>query len=167
MRFIRTLIAAFAVASAPAQANLLKWAAQNDILTMDPHSQNHATTISILQHAYEPLVRYDKSFQVEPCLATGWQQVSPAQWRFSLRKNVKFHDGSPFTADDVVFSYNRIRQPQGTMQPYVTGVKEVRKVDDHTADFILEGPNPVFLRNLTNFHIMSKTWAEKTKSQNV
>ena len=167
MRFIRFLILAIALASLPAHAVLLKWAAQNDILTMDPHSQNHATTISMLQHAYEPLVRYNKNFVVEPCLATGWQLISPAQWRFSLRKNVKFHDGSPFTADDVVFSYHRINQPQGTMQIYVTGVKEVRKVDDHTVDFVLDGPNPVFLRNLVVFHIMSKTWAEKNKSQNV
>jgi len=166
-RFLATALAAAALATAPAHAVLLKWAAQNDILTLDPHSQNHATTISILQHAYEPLVRYDKNFQVEPCLAASWQQISPAQWRFNLRKNVKFHDGSPFTADDVVFSFNRIKQPQGTMQPYVTGVKEVRKIDEYTVDFFLEGPNPVFLRNLVIFHIMSKTWAERNKAQNV
>jgi peptide/nickel transport system substrate-binding protein len=168
MRFHRFI--AFALAAtlaAGAQATTLRWAAQNDILTLDPHSQNHATTISLLQHAYEPLVRYDKNFQVEPALATAWQAISPTQWRFTLRKGVRFHDGSPFTADDVVFSYGRIKQPQGTMQPYVAGVKEVRKIDDFTVDFVLEGPNPVFLRNLVIFHIMSKTWAEKTKSQNV
>ncbi len=159
-------LAAFA-ASGAAQAVTLKWAAQNDILTLDPHSQNHATTISLLQHAYEPLVRYDKKFQVEPALAASWQQVSPTQWRFNLRKNVKFHDGSPFSADDVLFSFDRIRQPQGTMQPYVTGVTGVKKVDDHTVDFTLAGPNPVFLRNLVVFHIMSKTWAAKTKSEKI
>lgn len=166
-RCLMAALAATAMAATPAHAVLLKWAAQNDILTLDPHSQNHATTISILQHAYEPLVRYDKNFQVEPCLAASWQRVSPTQWRFNLRRNVRFHDGSPFSADDVVFSYERIKQPQGTMQPYVTGVKEVKKVDEHTVDFFLEGPNPVFLRNLTIFHLMSKNWAEKTKSQNV
>ena len=112
---MRILLAVLALIAAPVHAVTLKWAAQNDILTLDPHSQNHATTISILQHAYEPLVRYDKNFQVEPALATKWEQVSPTQWRFLLRKNVKFHDGSPFTADDVVFSYGRIKQPQGTM----------------------------------------------------
>jgi peptide/nickel transport system substrate-binding protein len=164
-RFLPFLFAA--TLAAAAQATTLKWAAQNDILTLDPHSQNHATTISLLQHAYEPLVRYDKNFQVEPALATAWQAVSPTQWRFTLRKGVRFHDGSPFSADDVVFSFGRIKQPQGTMQPYVAGVKEVRKLDDHTVDFILEGPNPVFLRNLVIFHIMSKIWAEKNKSQNV
>ena len=55
-----------------------------------------------MQHVYEGLVRYDKDFKIQPCLATGWQYVTPTQLRFSLRKNIKFHDGSPFTADDVV-----------------------------------------------------------------
>src|SRR5215510_7375603 len=101
----------------------------------------HAATNGILQHVYEGLVRFDKDFKVLPCLATAWQQVSPTQVRFTLRKNVKFHDGSPFTADDVVFSYGRILQPQGTMQIYVSGVKEVKKIDDFTVDLILSGPN--------------------------
>jgi peptide/nickel transport system substrate-binding protein len=151
----------------PAHAVTLRWAAQNDILTFDPHSQNHATTLAMLMHVYEGLTRYDKSFQVEPALATSWQQISPTQWRFNLRRNVKFHDGSPFTADDVVFSYGRIQQPQGTMQIYVAGVKEIRKVDDHTVDFMLVGPDPVLLRKIIDFRIMSKAWAEKNRSQNV
>src|SRR5689334_23526669 len=89
--------ASVTVASIPAQAVTLKWAAQNDILTMDTHSQNHATTNGILQHVYEGLVRYDKKFGVEPSLATSWTYTSPTQVRFNLRKNVKFHDGTPFT----------------------------------------------------------------------
>ncbi|MEW5863403.1 MAG: ABC transporter substrate-binding protein [Pseudomonadota bacterium] len=162
-----TVIAALALAAGAAQAAPLKWAAQNDILTLDPHSQNHATTNSILQHAYEGLTRYTKDYRIEPALATGWKQISDTHWRFTLRKGVKFHDGSPFTADDVVFSFGRIMQPQGTMQIYVTGVKEVKKVDDHTVDFILAGPVPILLRNIVDFRIMSKTWAEKTRSENV
>jgi peptide/nickel transport system substrate-binding protein len=145
----------------------LKWAAQNDILTLDPHSQNHATTNAMMQHTYEGLTRYNKQYQPEPSLATGWKQLSDTHWRFNLRKEVKFHDGSPFTADDVVFSFGRIQQKQGTMQIYVTGVKEVVKVDDHTVDFILSGPVPILLRNIVDFRIMSKSWAEKTRSQNV
>ena len=122
MRLARCLaaaLAAFAICAAPAHATTLRWGAQNDILTLDPHSQNHATTNGIMQHVYEGLVRYTKDFSVEPCLATSWQQISPTQYRFNLRKNVKFQDGTPFTADDVVFSYSRIIQPQGTMQIYV------------------------------------------------
>src|SRR5579862_742924 len=166
-RYLAAIVAASALIAVPAQAVTLKWAAQNDVITLDPHTQNHATTLSLLQNVYEGLVRYDKKFGVEPALATSWQTVSPTQIRFNLRKGVKFHDGSPFTADDVVFSYGRIMQPQGTMQIYVSGVKEVRKVDDHTVDLILSGPNPVLLPNLVDFRIMSKAWSVKNKSENV
>ena len=137
------LAASLALAVLPGHAAKLRWAAQNDVITLDPHSQNHATTNGMLQHVYEGLVRYDAKFQIQPSLATAWKFTSPTEVRFTLRKNVKFHDGSPFTADDVVFSFGRIMQPQGTMQIYVSGVKEVKKVDDYTIDMILSGPNPV------------------------
>ncbi|MDX1374542.1 MAG: ABC transporter substrate-binding protein [Burkholderiales bacterium] len=167
-RIATVAFAAAALAlSLPAPATTLRWAAQNDILTFDPHSQNHATTNAMVQHVYEGLTRYDTKYQPEPCLATGWQQISPTQIRFNLRKNVKFQDGSPFTADDVLFSFERIKQPQGTMQIYVSGVKEINKIDDHTVDFILSGPNPILLRLLVDFRIMSKAWAVKNKSENV
>jgi peptide/nickel transport system substrate-binding protein len=163
----KLLFVALLVCSSVVNAVNLRWAAQNDILTLDPHSQNHATTHSILQYTYEGLTRYTKDYKIEPCLATSWQQVSDTQWRFVLRKGVKFHDGSPFTADDVVFSFGRIKQPQGTNQVYVTGIKEVKKIDDYTVDFLLEGPTPILLRNIVDFRIMSKGWAEKNRSQNV
>jgi peptide/nickel transport system substrate-binding protein len=163
---LAALTAAAALAAVPAQAATLRWAAQNDVISLDPHSQNHATTNGIMQHVYEGLVRYDKNFGIQPCLATSWQVVSPTQVRFTLRKNVKYQDGSPFTADDVVFSYGRILQPQGTMQIYVSGVKEVKKVDDYTVDLILSGPNPVLLKNLVDFRIMSRIWAAKNKTEN-
>jgi peptide/nickel transport system substrate-binding protein len=166
-RFLTLALALAALAALPLQAATLRWAAQNDVISLDPHSQNHATTNGIMQHVYEGLVRYNKKFQVEPSLATSWQFVTPTQVRFNLRKNIKFHDGSPFTADDVVFSYGRIMQPQGTMQIYVQGVKEMRKVDDLTVDVILSGPNPVLLPNLVDFRIMSRAWSAKNKSENV
>jgi hypothetical protein len=67
----------------------------------------------------------------------------------------------------VVFSFGRIQQKQGTMQIYVTGVKEIVKVDDYTVDFMLSGPVPILLRNIVDFRIMSKSWSEKNRSQNV
>ena len=164
---MRTLLLVLALAAAPVHAVTLKWAAQNDILTLDPQSQNHATTIAILQHTYEALVRYTKDYQIEPSLAVSWKQMSDTHWRFNLRKNVKFHDGSPFTADDVVFSFGRIKQPQGTMQIYVANIADVKKVDDHTVDFMLSGPHPILLRNIADFRIMSKAWSEKNRSQNI
>ena len=171
---LNALLAAAALAtsalavSVPATAATLRWAAQNDILTLDPHSQNHATTNAILMHAYEGLTRYGVNREIEPALATKWTIMSPTQVRFELRKGVKFHDGSPFTADDVLFSFDRIRQPQGTMQIYVTGISEIKKIDSHTIDVILSAPQPILLRNIIDFRIMSKAWAEKnntTKTQ--
>ena len=158
---------ACAVAGGTAQAEVLRWAAQNDILTLDPHSQNHATTNAILMHSYEGLTRYNAKFEVEPALATKWTMISPTQVRFELRKGVKFADGSPFTADDVIFSFGRIKQPQGTMQIYVSGIAEIKKIDDHTVDFMLAAPQPILLRSIIDFRIMSKSWSEKNKTTNV
>ena len=164
---VATATIAAVLALTPASAQTLRWAAQNDILTLDPHSQNHATTSTILLHAYEGLVRYSASYQVEPALATKWTTLGPTQIRFELRRGVRFHDGTPFTADDVVFSFDRIRQPQGTMQIFVAGVNEVRKIDSHTVDLILAAPNPTLLRNLIDFRIMSRAWAEKNNTTRV
>ena len=167
---LKTLAAAALLAASlagPASAQTLRWGAQNDILTLDPHSQNHATTNAILMHAYEGLTRYSATYQVEPALATKWTYLSPTQVRFDLRKGVRFHDGSPFTADDVVFSFSRIRQPQGTMQVYVTGISEVKKIDEHTIDIVLSGPNPLLLRNIIDFRIMSRAWADRNKTTSV
>ena len=167
LRAVLLLAALCWAAAAPAQGVTLRWAAQNDILTLDPHSQNHATTHAIIQYDYEGLTRYSKDYRIEPCLATSWETLSPTHWRFHLRKGVKFHDGSPFSADDVIFSFNRIREPQGTNQIYVSGIKEAKKVDDYTVDFLLDGPSPVLLRNIVDFRIMSKAWSAQHRSEHI
>src|SRR5438876_9455140 len=113
MRFLPLLVSLLLGASA--QAANLRWAAQNDILTFDPHSQNHATTLTMTMHVYEGLTRYDRNYNVEPALATGWQEILPTHWRFSLRKGVQFDDGSPSAAGGGVFALGSIRQPQGTV----------------------------------------------------
>src|SRR5689334_17626552 len=81
---------------------------------------------AIMQYTYEGLVRYTRDYKIEPCLATSWDKISDTHFRFHLRQGVKFHDGSPFTADDVVFSFQRIKEPQGTNQIYVAGINEVK-----------------------------------------
>src|SRR5437867_8441506 len=116
MRLLPLLVSVLLGASA--QAANLRWAAQNDILTFDPHSQNHATTLTMTMHVYEGLTRYDRNYNVEPALATSWQEISPTHWRFSLRKGVQFHDGSPLTADAAVFPFGRPRHPQAPLPPY-------------------------------------------------
>lgn len=162
-RWLGVALAAI-VLLAPLHAATLRWAARDDILTLDPHSQNHTTTHAILMHAYEGLTRYGPQYAVEPGLASAWTFVTPTQVRFELRRGVKFHDGTAFTADDVLFSFERISQPQGNLQIYVTGIAEIRKIDDYTVDFILSGPNPLLLRSIIDFRIMSKSWAEQNQT---
>ena len=158
--FQRSALAlAVLVCAGASHAATLRWAGANDILTLDPHAQNHQTTHAFLQQVYEPLVRYGKDFQLEPALATKWTEVSPTQWRFELRKGVKFHDGAPFTADDVLFSLTRIMTPPSNMMSSTQSIKEVKKVDDFTVDLILKGPNPILLRELTEARIMNKAWS--------
>ena len=106
---IRTavLCAALALGATMPQAKTFRYSSQGDIVTIDPHAQNEGFTNAFLDHIYEPLVTRGRDLKVEPCLAVSWQNVSPTVMRFKLRPNVKFHDGTPFTADDVVFSIQR------------------------------------------------------------
>ena len=134
------LAACLAATAVPAAAQTLRWGAQNDILSMDPHSQNHATTNAILMHAYEGLTRYGATREVEPALATRWTFTTPTQVRFDLRRNVKWHDGTPFTADDVVFTFKRAAGDGSDMKGYTQAFKTVRKIDDHTVEIETGAP---------------------------
>lgn len=137
------------------------WSSQGDILTFDPHSQNESLTIAANSYVYEPLLDYDKNYKVVPALATSWEQISPTLVRFKLRQGVKFHDGAPFSADDVVFSIQRAMAPTSYFRAYTTGIKQVHRVDDFTVDIELSAPNPVLFNQLTNVFIMNRAWAEK------
>jgi peptide/nickel transport system substrate-binding protein len=150
--------------AASSQAQVLRWAGQADILALDPHAADHGTTNAILGQVYEPLVRFSRDYQLEPSLATAWRSINPKQMRFELRKGVKFHDGRAFSADDVVFSFRRALHANARTGVYLQGVVEVRKVDSHTVDFMLDAPNPVLLRTMTNFFIMNRSWAETHKA---
>ncbi len=159
------LAAALALAFAPASAKTLRWSSQGDILTMDPHAQNEGLNNAVSDHIYEPLVTRGKDLKVEPCLAVSWQAVSPTTMRFKLRPNVKFHDGTAFTADDVVFSIERALAPTSNFSPYMQGITGARKVDDLTVEINTRGPNPVLLAQLTEVRMMSRAWAGKHNVQ--
>ena len=157
-------IAAFAAVPA-AQAKPFKWSSASDIPTLDIHSQNNALGNGVHAAIFDALVYYDSTtFKPEPQLATRWQELSPTQMRFTLRGGVKFSDGSTMTADDVVFSINRAMAKSSNFNVYTQGIDKVVKVNDNTVDFIMKGPNPVLLNQLTELRIMSKAWAEKNKS---
>jgi peptide/nickel transport system substrate-binding protein len=159
---LRAASLAVAIAFAlPAEAKTLRFSSQGDITTIDPHANNEGFTNAYLDNIYEPLVTRGKDLKVEPCLALSWQAVSPTATRFRLRPNVRFHDGSPFTADDVVFSIGRALADTSNFKPYLAGVKEAKKVDDLTVDILTEGPAPVLIGQLTEVRMMSKAWSTK------
>ena len=84
-----------------------------------------------------------------------------------MRQGVKFHDGADMTAEDVVFSYDRAKQPNSDMKELIGSIVEVRAVDDHTVEIVTDGPNPILPSNLTNLFIMDKGWTEANNTANV
>jgi peptide/nickel transport system substrate-binding protein len=159
------LFGALALAAAgTAEAKTFKWASQGDPQTMDPYSQNEGLTNAINQHIYERLTDRDQTLKiVNTGLAERWETVSPLVWRFHLRKNVKFHDGTPFSADDVVFSIERAQHPNSQIAVYARAVGKPVKIDSHTVELRMEKFNPVLLDHLDAIFIMSRDWCVKHK----
>ncbi|MEF7616415.1 ABC transporter substrate-binding protein [Aquincola sp. MAHUQ-54] len=155
---------ASAIAAIPAHAKTFRWSSASDIPTWDIHSQNNALGNGVHAAVYESLFYYNAKFELEPMLATSFQQMSPTQVRIKLRKGVKFHDGAPFNADDAVFSLERAMEKTSNYGVFTQGIDKVVKVDDETIDIITRGPNPVLQRQLTELRMMDKEWAEKNKS---
>jgi peptide/nickel transport system substrate-binding protein len=161
----RALLAAALLAFAcAAPAKTFRWASQGDAASLDPHAQNENVTNQIGALAYEQLLQYDKQMKLTPSLAVSWENPSPLKWIFHLRKGVKFHDGTPFTADDVVFSFERAKTTTGSFKLYATDSGAARKVDDYTVEFTTANPNPIELNTLANIFIMSKRWCEKNNA---
>ena len=152
---------ALAAAAPAADAKSFKWANDGDANSMDPYARNETFLLSFTQNIYDPLIRRDGDLRLEPALATEWTQASPTVWRFKLRANVKFHDGAPFTAEDVVFSFTRATSGGSNIKSYFASVKEARKIDDLTVEMETHAPNPILPEEITGWGIMSKAWAEK------
>ena len=120
-RYVKVLFAAasvcfvaFAISAGISQT--LRYANQGDLKSLDPYTLNETTTHAHLGHVYEGLITRDKDLKIVPALAESWETPEPTRWRFHLRKGVKFHNGDPFTADDVVFSADRVRAKGSNLQ---------------------------------------------------
>ena len=146
-------------------AKTFKWTSASDIPTLDIHSQNNALGNGVHAALFESLVYYNsRTFKVEPQLATEWKLLTPTQLRVTLRKGVKFSDGSALEAEDVIFSINRAMSKTSNFGVYTQGIDKVVKVDANTIDILMKAANPVILNQLTELRVMSKAWAEKNKS---
>ncbi len=150
-----------ALAGAPAAAKTLRVASAFDPNTLDPHALALLYHTRVVTQLYEGLVNRDRDFKLEPSLAVSWQQTGPTTWRFRLRPNVQFHDGTPFTADDAVFSIQRAITRPSQRASQMRGITGARKVDDLTIDIVLAAPDAVLPEKLWLVAMMSKTWSER------
>jgi peptide/nickel transport system substrate-binding protein len=154
-----------AAASFAAQAVTLRVANQGDAQSMDPHSLNESLQLSFTNNIYEPLVARGKRLELVPALATSWKAVSPTLWRFELRRGVRFHDGTPFSADDVVFSFQRAGGEGSDMKSYTAAFKQVRKVDAHTVEIETTAPFPILPDVIASVYMMSQAWCVANQAE--
>jgi peptide/nickel transport system substrate-binding protein len=151
-------IIAAGVFALPLAAKTLRFASGFDPQSLDPHGLALLYQTRVVSQIYESLVFRDRNFAMAPALAVSWQQVEPRRWRFKLRPGVKFHDGAPFTADDVVFSIERALAKNSQRAFQLLGISSARKVDDLTVDFLLSAPDAVLPEKLIYVAIMNKAW---------
>ena len=171
MKFAKSLIGGAILSTLMATSalaeNTFKFAFQGSLKSLDPYSLNETFTLGTLSNVYEGLTRRGPDLQIAPALAESWEIVEPTRWRFNLRKGVKFHNGNDFTADDVVFSAERLKSEGSDLKSrFPDGTKFV-KVDDHTVDVVLTAPNPILHYEWDSWAIIDKEWAEANDSVKV
>jgi peptide/nickel transport system substrate-binding protein len=152
-------MATFAVS--PASSQVLRYANQGELKSLDPYTLKETTTIAHHAHVYEGLIGRDRDLKIVPALAESWETLDPLHWRFHLRKGVKFHNGDPFTADDVLFSADRVRANGSNFLSNVPADAKFVKVDDYTVDVTLSSPNPILISQWDGWYIMDKKWCQE------
>ncbi|WP_270936113.1 ABC transporter substrate-binding protein [Falsiroseomonas oryzae] len=130
---------------------------------IDPHFIFLGPNMAAARHVFDTLVDRDAESRWTPGLTQSWTPIQPQVWEFRLRQGVTFQDGTPFTADDVVFSFERIPNIPGNPGPYtpnLRGITRVEVVDAHTLRLHTASPNPVLPGQMTNVFIVSRRAAE-------
>src|SRR3954471_21778324 len=126
---VRAILLAAALVFGPLGARaetVVRWATPEPAVSWDPHGSDMFYTSSGQNQIYDRLVNLSSSLVLQPGLATSWQLVTADRWRFELRQGVRFQDGSPLTAEDVVFSLDRARSPTSEVKNYLSSVAEAR-----------------------------------------
>jgi len=151
MKFLKTKLAIALLATGlnfSATAADITIAYDSDPVTLDPHEQLSGGVLQMSHMLFDPLVRFTKEFDFEPRLAEKWERVDDNTFRFTLRQGVKFHSGNTMTADDVVWTFNRLKTSQdfkNVFSPY----EKLVKVDDYTVELVSFEPYPLVLQTAT------------------
>jgi peptide/nickel transport system substrate-binding protein len=151
-----------------APARELSIGLSSNVTSMDPHYHNLTPNNALLRHVFESLITQDASQTLVPALATSWRNVDPMTWEFKLRRNVKFHDGSPFTAEDVAFSFKRapnVPNSPSSFAPYLKAITEVVVKDEHTILLKTATPYPLMPNDIATVLIVSKKVAAQANTE--
>ncbi|WP_341990474.1 ABC transporter substrate-binding protein [Azorhizobium sp. AG788] len=168
MSFTRTLrtlsLAALLVSSASSalMAQTLTIGVRAGPASIDPHFTSTGVQAEAAKHVFDTLVKSGDNLQLEPGLAESWKAIDDTTWEFKLRKGVKFHDGSDFTAEDVKFSIERIPNVTGPNPTtvYVRRVKAVEIVDPLTIRIKTDGAAPTLPNDFVRLFVVSHTAAK-------
>lgn len=131
-----------------------------DVTSIDPHFANIAPNNAVGWHVFDALANVDADTRLVPGLATGWKVIDDTTWEFTLRKGVRFHDGSPFDARDVEFSIRRaaeLAQKGGQFGSFVRAIAGIQIVDPHTIRFKTAQPHAVLPRDLNSIFIVPRS----------
>jgi peptide/nickel transport system substrate-binding protein len=165
MNCIRTVLIALAFLPGclvgPARAeNVVRWASPTPADSFDPYGHDYLQTFWVNQQVYESLTTNDWQGWLEPGLALSWKRLDVRMWEMELRRGITFHDGTPFTSADVVFSIERAKAESSSVRAGVSGVAGVEAVDADTLRFTAATADPIPWENLW-IPIMSEAWAER------
>lgn len=157
VRFV--VVVASLVVAATAHAADLRIGRSNEQSSMDPQFSRTGNNLMTAQDVFDRLIENDANLQTRPALAVSWKALDPLTWEVKLRDNVKFHDGSAFTADDVLFSMKRageIQNSPATFAGAVRGIAAMDVIDAHTIHFKTTTPTPEFIEQIGRVYIVSK-----------
>ncbi len=155
--YLATALAALVPMASRAE-NVVRWTVETGMPGWEPTRQGTPIHNGLYQ-VYEGLTLAGADLTLWPALATRWSLIAPNRWRFELRRGVRFHDGTPLTAEDVAFSLNRARSPGSEIAVYQTGVATA--IDEYTVEITTQQPDPLFPTKLRRMPIISKKWAEQ------
>jgi peptide/nickel transport system substrate-binding protein len=151
-----------AVAAIPSIAQDLRIGLASEPTSIDPHYHSLSPNIGVAQHIFDRLIANDATERLVPQLAESWKVSEDGLvWEFKLRQGVKWHDGSPFTADDVIYSFERIPTVPNSpgLFSFATRGKTLTKVDDHTLRISSANPAPLTPNDMTSIFIIPRKHA--------
>jgi peptide/nickel transport system substrate-binding protein len=146
-------------AAAQTAAPTLNMAVGAPVTSLDPHFHQLSPNNAVAAMIFDRLINTDGQARMQPGLAESWTAIAPDVWEFKLRRGVRFHNGNEFTAEDVVFTFQRVPNVPNSPSSFAAFVRPIRNVevvDSHTLRITTNGPYPLLPQDMTNLYILDR-----------